>query len=94
MSAIMLTFGEQSENHVGMQMNGNGLADSGYTYADLKRVRDVMKEKECKTKIYNLHKDMENVPKAYVLHVKDAVQALINNNTLFDQLTNIEWVVY
>ena len=37
---------------------------------------------------------MENVPKAYVLHVKDAVQALINNNTLFDQLTNIEWVVY
>lgn len=91
MSAIMLTFGEQSENHVGMKMNGNGLADIGYTYTDLKTVRDKMKEKGCKVKIYNLHKNIENVSKAYVLHVKNAVEPLIGNNTLFEQLTNIDW---
>lgn len=35
--AICLTAGEQSENHVGMQINGGGLASRGFTVQDLER---------------------------------------------------------
>ena len=91
MSALVLTFGEQSENHVGMEKNGDGLADNGYTYGDLKAVRDKFKELGAKTKIYNLHKGTE-YPKAYVLHVKNAVKALnVSPDNLFSSLTDIEW---
>jgi len=91
MSALVLTFGEQSENHVGMQKNGSGLANSGYTYNDLKLVRNKFRELGAKAKIYNLHKGTE-FSKAYVLHVKDAVTALkINKEDLFGSLINIDW---
>ena len=32
--AICITNGEQGENHAGMQMLGNGLADKGYNLED------------------------------------------------------------
>lgn len=91
MSALVLTFGEQSENHVGMEKNGNGLAQTGYDYGDLKVIRDKFKEMGAKTKIYNLHKGTD-YPKAYVLHVKNAVNTLnVDSTTLFASLTNIDW---
>ena len=37
--AICITCGEQSENHVGMVKNGNGLAKNGYNLKDLKNIK-------------------------------------------------------
>ena len=38
--AICLTFGEQSENHVGMKINGGGLANSGFSVEELKQIKE------------------------------------------------------
>lgn len=38
--SICLTAGEQSENHVGMQINGNGLAHKGFSIKKLKKLSD------------------------------------------------------
>ena len=37
--AICLTFGEQSENHVGMRINGEGLASSGFSIEELEQIK-------------------------------------------------------
>ena len=34
--AICITAGEQSENHAGMQINGNGLSNNGWKDSPLK----------------------------------------------------------
>jgi hypothetical protein len=73
-----------------MKMNGNGLAENGYTYNDLKTIRDKFKELGARTKIYNLHKGTD-FPKAYVLHVKNAIKALKVKKSLFNDLTNLDW---
>ena len=39
MSAICLTFGEQAETHVGMEMRGNGLSKNGYNDDDFQKLR-------------------------------------------------------
>ena len=46
--AICITFGEQSENHVGMNINGKGLASSGFSVAELEKIAEnlVLKEVE------------------------------------------------
>ena len=36
--AICITAGEQSENHVGMKINGQGLASSGFTSRGINRI--------------------------------------------------------
>ena len=36
-AAICITAGEQSENHVGMIKNGNGLANVGFSFIELKQ---------------------------------------------------------
>ena len=43
--AICLTFGEQSENHVGMKINGEGLANSGFSIEELEQIKTNLKEK-------------------------------------------------
>ena len=41
MSAICITIGEQSENHFGMEKNGNGLSNTGYNLDDLKTLSKI-----------------------------------------------------
>ena len=44
-AAVCLTFGEQSENHAGMEINGEGLADSGFTLGELQEIKLKLEEK-------------------------------------------------
>ena len=41
--AICITNGEQGENHAGMQMLGNGLADKGYNLEDALKFKKNLK---------------------------------------------------
>ena len=43
-TTITLTFGEQSENHKGMQIKGDGLADHGYTIDELRKIQKKLKK--------------------------------------------------
>ena len=45
MSCITITFGDCSENHVGMQKNGK-LSDKGYNSEDLDKISKIFEEKE------------------------------------------------
>ena len=44
-SAICITAGEQSENHVGMIKNGNGIAKTGFTLIELKQFHENLNKK-------------------------------------------------
>lgn len=80
--AICITLGEQSENHVGMVKNGNGLAQSGFTLEDLKSISLCFEN----TEIINLKHDDED---AYVLLIRNAVND--KNFAFIDELTNFDW---
>ena len=50
--AICLTAGEQSENHVGMKINGNGLSDKGFSNDELLFIQKKLLEKEISSNYY------------------------------------------
>ena len=41
---ITITFGDQAENHIGMQQIGN-LRENGYTYKDLEKIKRKLEKK-------------------------------------------------
>lgn len=96
MSAICITFGEQSENHVGMTKNGDGLSERGYSYQDLIMIKEKLSEKGIESNIVGLHDMITNVEceEAYVLFVNQAVQQLLSSKRerkLFTELSNLSW---
>ncbi len=78
-STITLTFGDQAENHVGMQQIGK-MANSGFTRDDLSEIKKKFEEKGCICRLVRLNK---NLPKeytaddAYVLVIRGGVNALL-----------------
>lgn len=85
-----LTFGDVAENHRGMQKIGH-LADDGFTLQDLINAKNWFEERGCKCKIVNLHwllpeelQIKDNF--AWVLTVKDAINALLQNTNGADLL--------
>ena len=86
---ITITFGEQVENHVGMQKIGE-LAENGYSLSDLNEIKtkienDPLKGKNVKVEIISLKelsglKD-DDVPNAYVLVIKNGVKYLCNKTS-------------
>jgi hypothetical protein len=75
--AITLTFGDCMENHAGMQIVGS-MAEHGYTFDDLKRIKKEFKKLGGVAIMYNLKKlldepDREQAEDAYFLVLKNAV---------------------
>ncbi len=83
-SAITITFGDVAENHVGMQKLGT-LSQHGFSFKDLEFARNWFQERESKCELISLHEhlpeDVRNENEAYVLIIKDGVNALINSKT-------------
>lgn len=75
--SICITFGEQSENHVGMQKQGNGLDEHGYSLEDLE---------EFKNKYGGTIHDFGN--DAYFLHIPNLVRC---KDELLQELLSLEW---
>jgi hypothetical protein len=85
-----LTFGDVAENHRGMQKIGH-IADNGFSLHDLNTAKTWFEDKGCKCKIINLHwllpeqlQVQDNF--AWILTVKDAVNALLQNDNGADLL--------
>lgn len=80
-STITLTFGDQAENHVGMQKIGT-LADCGFTYDDLLNAKTKFEAKGCMCELINL---TNNLPKeyittsAYVLIIRNGVSGILDD---------------
>jgi len=96
---ISLIFGDGNESHVGMEKLGK-ISENGFTVLDLKKTKGIFKSLGCKCKLYKLHKllleeniDMD-IPKAYILPIKNAASVLIGNFTLeelFNENLNLEY---
>lgn len=78
---ITITFGDQAENHVGMQKIGK-LCEKGFILDDLLKFQDWAKQRDLNTELINLHDYMPNntfdVEPAYLLIVRNGVQGLLD----------------
>jgi len=94
--SICITAGEQSENHVGMQINGTGLSSCGFTSDELSKFKIQLDEKGISSEYYSLDEyldDKDMVDVAGLLIIRNGVEKLINvdaNEMLKEQL-EFEW---
>jgi hypothetical protein len=101
---ITLTFGEQAENHKGMQILGDGLAADGLHLRHLREARAHFEEMGCVTEYYRLDKPQRdeikgehgvNLDRAAVLVVRKGVNALLEGkgdaDTLFAEQLGLQW---
>ena len=93
--AICITAGEQSENHVGMKINGKGLSKKGFSIKDIRTFKKILKEKNINYEYYRLDKivSIDNLQKASLLIIRDGINQLLDetpDDMLNEQLT-FEW---
>jgi hypothetical protein len=87
---ITITFGDQAENHVGMQKLGKGLAPAGFTVKELENAKVLFEKAGCKCELINLNKNLPvgasassasassvKADEAAILVIKDAVNMLL-----------------
>lgn len=90
-----LTFGDQGENHVGMQKIGQ-MAKKGFTLEDLLQAKKFFERKGAKVEIYHLNKLLKDVKaeNAYVLVAKNGVNVLMGKknsaNDLYKEQDELE----
>ena len=91
--AICLTAGEQSENHVGMKINGNGLSEKGFTIDELKLIQLSLSEKKIASSYYNLNDYVENTESASLLIIRNGIKTIFNiePNELYKEQLTFEW---
>jgi alkylated DNA repair dioxygenase AlkB len=97
---ITITFGDQAENHKGMQKIGE-MAKNGFSLDDLKNAQQIFKTKGIKTQIVNLKKYLndpasDQIEPAYLLIIRRGVDCLLEDegvttDQLFEELVDLEW---
>lgn len=100
-ATITLTFGEQSENHKGMQILGGGLAQRGFSRIDLENIKDGFKDSQegtyvCELVDLNLAYDNKSCEDACVLIIRKGVNYILkdidkNTDDLFKEQLGLEW---
>jgi hypothetical protein len=95
METITITFGDQAENHVGMQKLGK-LADIGFNYEDLCNAKNKFEKEGCVCELINLSSHMANAPEAYILIVRNGVDAILEPldiiaEDVYDEQRCLEW---
>lgn len=104
---ISLTFGDQGENHVGMDKVGNMVhAGEGFNYDDFLQIKATIEKyinanniEDIVIEVYKLNDYLDNdeeADDAYVMVIRNALKLFFNktDNTtdnLYDEMTNFEW---
>jgi len=95
--AICITAGEQSENHVGMQKNGNGLAEKGFSMDELKEFKKDLEKKSIDSEYYSLNAflgdEKDSIEEAGLLIIRNGVEKISNNHPdlLLKEQMGFEW---
>lgn len=94
--AITITFGDQAENHAGMQKIGKA-QDTGFSVEELKDIKKFMEKKGLKCELVNLNKALpeefrENSDSAAVLVIKGMLNSFgMCADELFHELKTVKW---
>lgn len=105
MSAICITLGEQSENHAGMEMYGNGLAEKGYSMKNLEKIKENFESIGGVCELIRLNEikidcgENSIVEPAGVLIMRNGVEKIvenfygevIGNKDIFEELVKLDW---
>lgn len=85
-SVITLTFGDQAENHVGMEQLGKLVdAGQGFQLSDLQSIQQHFQSLHIYTELFNLadlsydNKEDEKKPEAYLLVIRNGVNSILKN---------------
>ena len=99
-STITITFGDQAENHVGMQKLGNGLANEGFSVEELTLLKQKIEENDdsmvCELIDLNKKGNIDvDATSACVLIVRNGVEFFakdsFKNNDIHKELESLEW---
>ena len=75
---ITLTFGDMAENHVGMEQIGNKVNKGcGFHIADFTNIQQKVEELGIQTEIYKLSTVAEDLPDAYIMVLRNAIDKLM-----------------
>lgn len=95
MTTYTITFGEQSENHKGMQIIGNGLKDEGLTISDLESAQAKFEKLGYKCQLFKLDQFYQgDAEPAAILVVRGGIKAVIDQAEIsdyFDEMENLTW---
>jgi hypothetical protein len=96
--AICITAGEQSDNHAGMQINGNGLSNNGFSIDDLRKIKYLLDEKNIENEmiILNNYLDDDNrkdSDEAAIIVIKNGVKKIsdVEPNEFLSEQIKLEW---
>ena len=98
-SVITITFGDQAENHVGMEKIGEA-ADHGFSVELLEKARAKLEKNGVDCELISLNTPLEELdieaPEAVVLVIRDGVNMLLqevnsNDQELFEELVSFPW---
>jgi hypothetical protein len=89
---ITITYGEQSENHVGMQQIGQ-MGDQGLSIKDLENARTLFENNGYNCELVDLNEEIDG-DKAAVLIVRDGISALLesigkNRDDMYQEQSNL-----
>lgn len=94
---ITITFGDQAENHKGMEKIGEE-AEDGFTCDDLREIYEKLSEDGVDVELVNLNGPLEEMeidaPEASVLIIRDGINLLLEDSEkedLFAELTDFVW---
>jgi thermostable 8-oxoguanine DNA glycosylase len=95
-TAICITACEQSENHVGMKINGNGLSQNGFTIEELEKIQETLRENKIEFEYYRLDSVLENkegVEPAGLLMIPNGIKQLTGENPddLLKEQLSFKW---
>ena len=91
-STCTITFGDQAENHVGMEKIGT-LATTGFTIEDLNQARSWFEKRGYHAVIYDLSASVEAqvaVEKAYFLVVKNGLSAMCDRDNFLAEQSRLD----
>jgi hypothetical protein len=96
-SCMTITFGDQAENHVGMEKIGDA-AECGLTVKELEKSYKKMKKNGVNCELVYLNGSLEgiegsdDVEEAVVLIIRNGVEEIgVNADEMYKELTNFDW---
>lgn len=101
-STITLTFGDQAENHKGMQILGDGLAKDGFHLRHLRAAKKKFEELGYVCEYYRLDKPYKvmikeehgvDLERAAILIIRNGVEALVSEgvDAVFKEQMDLKW---